>query len=257
MNKLHSKIDISVVIASFNESKVLPISLLNLFSFLDNLQENFEIIVSDDGSTDETKFLNWCFYYDKFNVRYIRSSVNTGKGGALRRGLQVSSGKYVLFTDADIPVELDAIYKVIELLKKGEFDIVIGNRYLPDSEIIGSSSFMRRFLSKVFNIVVRIMVLPQYSDTQCCLKGFSLEALKAILPFCSVNSYAVDVELLKIAELQKMRIGAIPVKWKDSRISFGLLKIIRFGIILLKDIICISITRIISRPFEINLKSNI
>jgi dolichyl-phosphate beta-glucosyltransferase len=251
MSKLVSEIDISVVIPSFNEGTILPISLLKLFYFLDNLQQTFEIIVSDDGSTDETRYLNWCFYYDNFNIKYIRTSINTGKGSALRKGFQISRGKYILFTDADLPVELDAIYRAIELLRKGDLDIVIGNRYLPDSEVIGSSSFVRKILSRVFNILVNSTVLARYSDTQCCLKGFTLESLKTILPFCSINSYAVDVELLKIAELQNMRIGIIPVKWKDTRINFGVFRIIYLGVLLIKDIMRIGIIRAVFRPLEI------
>jgi dolichyl-phosphate beta-glucosyltransferase len=235
---------------------------VKLFGFLDNLQQTFEIIVSDDGSTDETKHLNWCFYYNNFNTKYIRSNVNVGKGSALRRGLQISKGKFVFFTDADLPIELDALHKGIELLKKGDLDIVIGNRYLPDSKVIGSSSFIRNILSKLFNIFVKTTVLSQYSDTQCCLKGFTLEALKTILPFCSINSYAVDVELLRIAKRQNLKVGIIPVNWKDNRSNFGFFKILYLSIFLIKDIVCIAMMSAIVqrlkiiRPLKINLKSN-
>ncbi|MGB6015604.1 MAG: glycosyltransferase, partial [Nodosilinea sp.] len=215
--------------------RVLPTTLEKLSVYLKGLHKSFEIIVSDDGSDDQTQHLNWQELEKRFSARYIRSNINTGKGGALRRGLQASCGKSVIFTDADLPVELDSISRCLDLLEENNFDMVVGNRYIKESRVIGRYSLCRRLMSKVFRIFTG-WVLPQHSDTQCCLKGFTTRSLRSILPFCSVDSYAVDIELLVLANSKRMRVATIPVTWHDGRLDFTAFQTLRISLILLKDI---------------------
>ena len=229
-------LDISVILPCYNESLHLPITLEALASFLGNLHREYEIIVSDDGSSDATPSLNWSSYHDQFRARYVRSNVNAGKGAALRQGLLAHRGRIVFFTDADLPVELEALARCLSKLENNECDIVIGDRRLAGSKAVGSSAMSRRIASKLFNIGVQLLVLPGYTDTQCCMKGFSAQALHKVLPASSLTSYAFDVELLYLAKLQGLRIERIPVVWKDSRASLPLGRLLCFLLACLIDV---------------------
>jgi len=114
----------------YNEGAQLPTSLENLSHFLESLDKEYEIIVSDDGSNDMTCNLDWQKYSSNFNIKYIRSNSNIGKGAALKRGLEACQGRFVFFTDADLPVKLEAIAISLNILENNKSDVVIGDRRL-------------------------------------------------------------------------------------------------------------------------------
>lgn len=228
---------VSVVIPCYNESAHLYNSLNSISKFLQGLSKSYEIIVSDDGSTDDTSGLDWRQFKDHFNAQYIRSDTRNGKGAALRHGLKMGKGRYIFFTDADLPVDLEAIKESIKFLEERKFEIVIGDRRLPESQVIGSSATSRRVASKIFNWGVQLLVLPGITDSQCCMKGFENKALNKLLRHSSLDSYAFDVELLYLAKLYHLRIKRIPVVWKDLRAVLPLKKLIRMLTTSLLDVV--------------------
>jgi dolichyl-phosphate beta-glucosyltransferase len=236
------KLEFSVVLPSYNEAATLPKTLNNLSSFLEKLNKKYEIIVSDDGSTDSTFSLDWTNYHNQFRVKYIRNEKKAGKGAALRQGLLACCGRYIFFTDADLPIDLEALARGLFLLENNETDIVIGDRKLPESKAVGSAHQSRFIASMLFNIGVQLLFLPGYTDTQCPMKGFTKEALTKVLLASFLISYAFDAELLYLATLYGMRIKRIPVFWKDVRGYIPLIRLTYIVVSCLKDLILVRFT---------------
>ena len=208
---------ISVILSAYNEAALIETALKTVSEYLSGIAESFEIIVVDDGSSDATRNLPWDEYRKRFGAAYLRSTENEGKGGAVRRGLQAAVYPIVFFTDIDLPVELDSIGLGVRLLTSGSADFVIGNRFMSGSRKLGRSFWCRSVGSKIFNFGVRLLAVRGCSDTQCGLKGFTIEALKEILPHTRLISYAFDVELIFVACQMGMTVAEYPVTWTDRR----------------------------------------
>jgi dolichyl-phosphate beta-glucosyltransferase len=208
---------VSVILPTYNDAALIGGSLKRLSEYLSGIAEPFEIIVVDDGSSDATWDLPWDEYRKSFETVYLRSPENEGKGGAVRRGLEAAAHPIVFFTDIDLPIELDSIGLGVGWLARGTADFAIGNRFMNGSRKIGRSFWCRRFGSKTFNLGVRLLAVRGCSDTQCCLKGFTADTLKRILPRARLTSFAFDVELIFVACQMGMRGAEYPVTWTDRR----------------------------------------
>ena len=218
-------LDISIVLPCYNSAKEIPISLKLLSDFIHTLNRKFEIIISDDGSTDETQSLNWDEYSHLFNSKYIRNDNNKGKGEALRNGFNSCVGKFIFLMDIDLPVELDALSRALHILERNEADLVIGDRRVNGSIAIGAASIERFVASKVFNLGVQFIALPGYLDTQCPMKGFESNKLKSILSLSFLTSFAFDAELIYLFKIKGYNVKNISVTWKDVRSSMPFLKL--------------------------------
>ena len=132
----------------FNNSDVLKKNIGYLTGFLSEKKYDYEIIIVDDGSkfASEIKFIA-----DENKTGYIRIEKNTGKGEAIKVGMLRASGKYRVFTDADIPYEKESLSRVIEKLDKEEYDVVVGDRTCVKSSYFKNISFLRSFGSKLFD----------------------------------------------------------------------------------------------------------
>jgi dolichyl-phosphate beta-glucosyltransferase len=142
----------------------------------------------------------------------------------------------VFFTDADLPVKLEAVTMSLSILENNESDMVIGDRRLAGSKAIGSAPIRRHIASMVFNFGVQLLALPGYTDTQCCMKAFTKEALQKVLPETFLTSYAFDVELVYLAKLHNLRIKRIPVFWKDARANVSLKRLTHIILSSLKEV---------------------
>jgi len=208
---------ISIVLPCYNSAATVLSTLIDISKFIRNLDKTFEIIISDDGSTDGIDKMDWNEYSSQFNARYLRSSNNGGKGEALRKGLYQCKGSFIFFMDIDIPIELDALARALNSLESGESHVVIGNRRMEHSSAVGTASVARFFASKVFNSGVQIIALPGYQDTQCPMKGFTAEVINVILPLSFLKSFSFDVELIYLSKIYGYKIKQIYVNWKDAR----------------------------------------
>jgi dolichyl-phosphate beta-glucosyltransferase len=228
--------DISVVLPCYNSVSKIPKSLVILADFLEKLEQTFEIIVSDDGSSDETQMLDWDEYSKLLNVKYIRTNCNRGKGAALRNGFNFCTGKIIFFMDVDLPIQLDGFTRALQILERDEADLVIGDRRISGSVAIGFASTKRFIASKIFNMGVQFIALPGYMDTQCPIKGFQAIKLMSILPSSFLNSFAFDVEIIYLFKAQGYRVRKIPVTWKDDRASMQLIKLTHIVLSCLLDV---------------------
>ncbi len=205
---------VSIILPAYNLENVICDSILSLKNELQKLKTDYEIIVVDDGSTDNTykKVLE----LNDSHVKIIRNHRNIGKGYAVKRGILASTGDYIIFVDADMDIGYKDIGRYIIMLKR--FDIVIGSKRHPDSTYIAPA--MRKILSLAFNLIVRLLTGINVSDTQTGFKAFRGEIGRHIMRLVLVKRYAFDVEMLAVARLLNAKIYEVPVKIiQESRFS--------------------------------------
>jgi dolichyl-phosphate beta-glucosyltransferase len=230
---------VSVVIPTYNEEKVISNTLIKIQKHLELDRVSYEIIVVDDGSTDSTVCIVEQLIRENKNnkLMLLRNMSRCGKGAAIRKGLLNASGKYVFFCDADLSTPIEEIDQFLKWLGAG-YDIVIGSRRLPESEITGSQPYTRTLARYFFQCLAKI-VIRGFSDTQCGFKGFTREAAKNIFSRQKIDGYAFDVEVLYIAKKLNYKVKELPVKWVYS--PFSKLKVFSDSIRMVKDILRIKL----------------
>lgn len=227
---------LSIVLPCYNSADKIQNTLATLSNLINKLDKTFEIIISDDCSNDNTERLDWAEYKTLFNTNYIRNQHNKGKGEALRRGFKICQGEFVFFMDIDLPVDLSVFCNALSILEKGESDVVIGDKKIKDSQVIGKASLGRFIASKFFNVGVQVIALPGYKDTQCPMKGFTDDAIKTICNQSFLTSSSCDVELICLSKINKYKIKKIPVIWKDDRANIPCFKLALIVVMCLFDV---------------------
>src|SRR3990167_8470652 len=203
---------ISIIIPAFNEEKRIGASLEKLASFLKTRKEDFEILIVDDASTDNTGKVVETFKPKTPNLRVLRleKSPYAGKGLAVNRGTLAAKGSIVIFTDADFSTPIGEIDKLLEKIKSG-YDIAIGSRALDRSLVKKRQSPLRELMGRVFNVLVRLLVVPGIVDTQCGFKAFDMAACKILFENERIFDFGFDVELLFLARKRGLKIAEVPV----------------------------------------------
>jgi len=210
---------ISIVIAAYNEENRIGESLLKIKEYLDEQGSDYEIIVVDDGSTDNTRRVAANYNSEIKNLKVIGYPANKGKGYALRQGVFASSGDAVLLTDADLSTPIEELDRLLPLISEQQHDVVIGSRALEPNKILKKQPWWRQGMGKIFNRIVKILVLDDFDDTQCGFKLFSDRAARILFKYARVNRFAYDVEILALAKKKGYRISEVPVKWINSPAS--------------------------------------
>ncbi len=205
-------VDLSVVIPAYNEAIRLGKNIGSVLSYLETNFPNHELIVVNDGSTDDTAEI----IKNYKNIKLISYDKNMGKGYAIRAGVKETKGQIVLFMDADLSTPLEEIPHILEFIKN--YDIVIGSRGKSDAP------FYRQIASSIFDQVKHLMVgLRDLHDTQCGFKVFRGEVARKLFAMGIINRFMFDVEILYLAEKLGYTIGEMPVTWADvpgSKVRF-------------------------------------
>lgn len=229
--------DVSIVVPCFNEAGRLYSTLDTLGSFLTDLGREYEIIICDDGSTDETATLDWLSYSERYRAKYLRSLRHEGKGAAVRSGLREAKGDYSFAVDADLSVALDALPVCLDILEDNQADVVTGDRRLPESTATSRAPIGRRIASRAFNTWVQILLLPGFTDTQCPMKGFRRSVIKRLIEETILTSFAFDVEILYLAQSSGLRIERIPIAWMDTRKRYPIGELISLVLTNMVDVV--------------------
>lgn len=208
-------LELSLIVPAYNEMQLIKANLEKMVQFLQLRFDSFEILVVDDGSTDDTVNVVRCFSETSLNVRLLEQVTNQGKGRAIQRGVQESRGEYIIFMDADLPYDLAAVDVFMTALRS-KYDLAIGSRHMQGSKIRGVP-LLRYFSGQVFSLLVAVLLFPGIRDTQCGLKGFRAEAARQIFKRVSIQKFGFDVEALYIARKRKYTILPIPVQMTDFR----------------------------------------
>lgn len=206
---------ISIVIPAYNEAGHIVSSIEETARVFDGFGYDWEIIVMDDGSTDDTyeKANTLLTKYPQLIVK--RNPVNMGKGRAIKKAMRSISGDYTLFLDADMdlhPVQFRTLFDIMRLDKA---DIVIGSKLHPNS--IVNYRLQRKIISFIYYLLVKVLFNLPCHDTQTGLKLFKTDALKNVLPRLLVKKFAFDLELLVNAHHLGYKIVEAPIILKPQR----------------------------------------
>ena len=219
---------LSVVIPTYNEAARIRDTLQKVTAYLEKQEYTSEIIVTDDGSTDQTRQIVRSFisqYRGALPMRLIENE-HRGKGYAVRGGMLAGLGTYLLFTDADLATPIYEVGKVIGALESG-CDVAIGTREGIGAERV-NEPFYRHLMGRVFNLLVRWLSGLHFQDTQCGFKGFRCPVAHDL--FGRVRLYGedakpikggavtgFDVEVLYLAVQSGYQVEEIPVKWQYGK----------------------------------------
>ena len=208
--------DISVVIPAYNEVDRLPPTLREVTTYLAANFASWEVIVSDDGSTDGTVERLAPSFPD---IKFLRDPVNAGKGAAVRRGMLAAQGDLVLFSDADLSTPIDELGPMVRVMKERGTDIVIASRGLSDSKLEVRQPWWRELAGRIFNLLVRPLSGLPFRDTQCGFKLFRYRAAQDVFRSIRCNDWAFDVEALMVASMLGYRVIEVPVRWINEERS--------------------------------------
>ncbi|HYT49328.1 MAG TPA: dolichyl-phosphate beta-glucosyltransferase, partial [Pyrinomonadaceae bacterium] len=189
-----------------------------IIAYLNQQHEKSELLVVDDGSTDDTAAVAEATARDLGSAitRVIRYEQNRGKGYALRRGLLESQANITLFSDADLSTPITETPKLVDAIRSGECDLAFGSRAL-DRNLIGVHQPWRREQGgRVFNLIVRLATGLPFWDTQCGFKAFRMSVCRPLIEAAQIDRFGFDVELIYLAHLAKLRLCEIPVRWDHS-----------------------------------------
>ena len=211
------KPDVSIVIPAYNESQRMADPLRTILGFIADNKLNVEVIVVDDGSSDDTSQVAEQAFAEAPNIasQVIRYEPNRGKGFAVKTGLLAANADVALFTDADLSTPITEMPKLVDPIKAGDFDVTFGSRAL-DRSLIGTHQPWRREQGgKVMNLIIRTMSRLAFADTQCGFKAFNMSKFRPLLERMTVDRFGFDVEFLFVAAHNGLRLAEIPVRWND------------------------------------------
>ncbi|HEY5626873.1 MAG TPA: dolichyl-phosphate beta-glucosyltransferase [Nitrospira sp.] len=232
-------IEISVIIPAHNEAaRILPY-LWQIHEYLQRLQRPYELLVVDDGSTDDTAALVEDFARSASVVHLLRLPVCRGKGAAIRYGMHWARGYLQLFADADGATPISEFERLERALAKGA-DVAIGSRVLA-AQLPGYSVQVCRYrivLGALFNMAVRRSGLRGISDTQCGFKLFRKIVAKELFPSTSIDGFGFDLEILHLAQQRGYRIAEVPVNWSEQPGSK--VRLFRDGLAMFRDLAMIT-----------------
>jgi dolichyl-phosphate beta-glucosyltransferase len=206
---------LSIIIPCFNEEKRLPETLTSVESYLKSYPHEYEVIVVDDGSTDNTKAAGEAFSKRIANLRVLRFETNGGKGHAVKYGMLAAKGDYAIFMDADNSTPLGEIEKLMPFAQ--DYEVVIGSRHLKTSNVVIKQPWYRIIISRLGNLLIQSLLIRGVRDTQCGFKLFKKPSLQAIYERQRIMGFGFDMEILAIAQkVLGLRIKEVPVSWYNS-----------------------------------------
>lgn len=215
--------DLSIVIPAYNEERRIGVTLRSIARYLDERDRDDEVLVVDDGSTDDTVALVESHSSRFRRLRVLPVGFNAGKGRAVRLGMMAATGRHRLFLDADNSTDVRELDRLLAAAAAEPLEpaVVIGSIAHPQSDVVRGQSALRSTLGRVGNLVIQHLVLPGIADSQRGFKVFAGEASDQIFRRCHVDGWAFDVEALAIARGLGYHVLEVPVTWEhreDSRV---------------------------------------
>ncbi len=211
------KPEISIIIPAYNESERLGSPLAMILEFISSNDLCAEIVVVDDGSSDDTAAVAKRIFDTRpeISTNVIRYEKNRGKGFAVKTGLMAAAADIALFSDADMSTPIEEMAKLVDPIRRGDYDVSFGSRAL-DRSLIGTHQPWRREQGgRVMNLIIKTMSGLPFYDTQCGFKAFNMVKFRPLLEVMQIDRFGFDVEFLFVANHHKLRLAEIPVRWND------------------------------------------
>lgn len=202
----------SIVVPAYNEGERIGSTLEEILDHIDRAHWNAEVVVVDDGSSDQTVSIAEKFAAEHPLLRIIRNPGNRGKGYSVRNGMLQAKGRILLFTDADLSSPIAEATKLFSAIEAGA-DVAIGSRWMDPSLQFQRQSLKRRILSRLYHKFLKMILFIPFADTQCGFKAFTREAAAKVFPLQRVMRWGFDPEILYLAHRQGFKVAEIPVRW--------------------------------------------
>jgi dolichyl-phosphate beta-glucosyltransferase len=238
----HTPPDLSIIIPAYNEGQRLGRGLSRIREYFAGQPvgiAGIEIIVVDDGSTDDTAQIAQQWARDIPSLRLVSNGKNRGKGFSVRHGILEARGRVAIFTDADLSSPIEESAKLLIAIHTGN-DVAIGSRAIDRSLISVRQSRFRESAGIIFNSFVRLFTRLPIHDTQCGFKAFVRERCGVVFEQQRIERFGFDPEVLFLAQRHGLRTAEVPVRWahdpatkvhmvRDSLLMLGDLVYIRWN----------------------------
>ena len=209
---------LSIIIPAHNEQNRLPATLEKIVHFLQQQAFTGEILVVENGSTDNTYQIAQQFAQQHPNIAVFQSE--KGKGAAVQHGMLKARGQYRFMCDADLSMPVEEITKFLPPQLQ-DFDIAIASREARGAVRYNEPSY-RHLGGRGINFLIQTLILPGLNDTQCGFKCFRAEVAEDLFGRQTLSGWSFDIELLYVARRHGYRIVEIPIQWyhfSDSKVS--------------------------------------
>lgn len=208
---------LSIIIPAYNEEHRLPRALQAIDRFLATQPYAAEVVVVENGSADQTTAVAEAFAAGHPYMRVLHSV--KGKGAAVRKGMLEATGQYRFMCDADLSMPIEEVTKFLPPVL-GDYHVAMASREAPGARRY-NEPFYRHFMGRIFNLIVRLLAIPQFQDTQCGFKCFEGQAADDIFQRQSMDGLGFDVEAVAIALDRGYTVVEVPINWyfdADSRV---------------------------------------
>ncbi len=202
---------ISIIIPAYNEAQRLPAAIDTLIGYLDAHSEPTEVLIVENGSSDDTPRLAEEAARRDPRFRALHTTAR-GKGLAVRTGMLASRGQVSVFCDVDFSMPVEEVADLQKAIADGA-DVAIASREVPGARRIGEPA-RRHLMGRIFNWLVRALAVSGIEDTQCGFKAFRQEVARDVFTRSVVDGWAFDVEVLYLARRRGYRIREVPITWR-------------------------------------------
>jgi len=209
---------LSIIIPAYNEEHRLPRSLDQIVAFVQQQPEPMEVLVVENGSRDRTTAIAEAYAAQHPFIRVLHSE--RGKGAAVRTGMMTGNGRYLFVCDSDLSMPIAEVRKFLPPALQ-DYDVAIAAREGPSAHRYGEPHY-RHLMGRVFNLIVRVLAIPGFQDTQCGFKSFRREVGRDVFADLTMTGWSFDVEALFVALRRGYRVVDVGIDWyfdADSRVN--------------------------------------
>ena len=202
---------LSILIPMYNEKNVAVQTAKETDKYFSEIfpRDQYEIVFCNDGSTDGCGEL--LEELSLPNVKVVGYQSNRGKGAAIRYGIALCEGKYIVCTDCDLAYGCDSVKAMYDKLVETDSDLVIGSRNITKDGYDGYT-FLRKLMSKAYIKIISLLSGFSYTDSQCGIKAYKTDSAREIFSKCTVDGFAYDLEVLILADKLGMKVTENAVK---------------------------------------------
>jgi dolichyl-phosphate beta-glucosyltransferase len=225
---------LSLIVPAYNEGQRLRSSLAAMSAYLGARGFPYEIIVVDDGSSDDTAAIAAEAAARDPHLRALGYQPNRGKGCAVRTGMLAARGEYHMFIDADLSIPVEIAEELIAAIKGGH-DIAIASRWHPGSSESVRPPLPRRVMGSIFRWCVHRLVVSDVRDTQCGCKAYRADVSRRLFGLSQIDRFSFDAEVMFLAARLGYRVKEVPFALRH--VPGSRVRPVRDALLMLRDLL--------------------